>query len=290
MTAYYNEIEPTAAHVLECLIKDGAIAPGIVDRRSIAEVEPGDLDGFTQAHFFAGGGIWSVAARLAGWPDDRRLWTGSCPCQPISVAGKKKGADDPRHLWPDFHRLIRACRPAVVVGEQVSGKNGYHWFDGVASDLEGDGYSAEAIDIPACAVNSPHVRSRLYWRAVVDADGAGCREHSRPLSIQSQHAAPECAGGDPRRVADPGGVGCDGRTETPEREAQQRAAPEWSRPWDETEWIEGADGKFRRIKPGLRLLVDGLPGRVGLIRIGGNAIVAPLAAAVLQAVMESIDV
>lgn len=77
--AYYNEIDEDAAAVLEALIEDGVIAPGDVDRRSIKEVQPDDLKGYTQCHFFAGGGLWSVAARLAGWPDDRPLWTGSCP-------------------------------------------------------------------------------------------------------------------------------------------------------------------------------------------------------------------
>jgi DNA (cytosine-5)-methyltransferase 1 len=181
VAAYYNEIEPYAAEWLRNLIKAGHIADGEVDTRSIVDVQPFDLQGFDQCHFFAGIGGWSHALRLAGWPDSRPVWTGSCPCQPFSVAGKGGGVNDERHLWPHFHRLIRACRPSVVVGEQVAGKAGYGWFDGVRADLEGSGYSSRAVDIPALAVNAPHIRQRLYWVAldVADAslikrDGRGC--------------------------------------------------------------------------------------------------------------------
>ena len=166
MAAYYNEIEPYAAQWLRNLIKAGHIADGEVDTRSIVDVHPFDLQGFDQCHFFAGVGGWSHALRLAGWPDSRPVWTGSCPCQPFSVAGKGAGIDDPRHLWPHFHRLISAVRPPVVLGEQVAGKAGYGWFDGVRADLEGIGYAGRAVDIPALAVNAPHIRQRLYWVAL----------------------------------------------------------------------------------------------------------------------------
>ena len=166
MAAYYNEIEPYAAEWLRNLIKAGLIPHGEVDTRSIVDVSPDELRGYTQCHFFAGIGGWSHALRLAGWPDDRPIWTGSCPCQPFSVAGKGAGVDDARHLWPHFHRLIVACRPPVVMGEQVAGKAGYGWFDGVRTDLEGTGYAGRAVDIPALAVNAPHIRQRLYWVAV----------------------------------------------------------------------------------------------------------------------------
>ena len=165
MSAYYNEIEPYAAQWLRNLIKEGLIADGEVDTRSIVDVAPDDIRGFTQCHFFAGIGGWSYALRLAGWPDDRPVWTGSCPCQPFSVAGKGAGTDDPRHLWPHFHRLISAVRPPVVMGEQVAGAAGYGWLDGVRADLEREGYASRGADLPALAVNAPHIRQRLYWVA-----------------------------------------------------------------------------------------------------------------------------
>ena len=91
MPAYYNEIDPYAAQWLRNLISSGHIAAGDVDERSIVEVRPDDLRGYTQCHFFAGIGVLSHALRLAGWSDDRPVlvWTASLPCQPFSAAGKQ---------------------------------------------------------------------------------------------------------------------------------------------------------------------------------------------------------
>jgi hypothetical protein len=135
--AYYNEIDPFAAQWLRNLIAAGHIAPGEVDERSIEDVTPDDLRGFTQCHFFAGIGGWSYALRLAGWPDNEPIWTGSCPCQPFSAAGKGDGFADERHLWPHFFHLISERRPQHVFGEQVAAGNANAWFDLVQADLEG---------------------------------------------------------------------------------------------------------------------------------------------------------
>lgn len=183
--AYYNEIDPAAAHILRAMIDADVIAPGDVDTRSIKDIHPDDLSAYTQCHFFAGGGFWSVAARLAGWPDDRELWTGSCPCQPFSAAGKGLGTDDPRHLWPDFFRLIRARRPALVMGEQVAGAAGYGWFDGVRADLARENYASRAVDFPAGAVDAPHQRNRLYWAAVGSPTAPVERQHPRERRIEA---------------------------------------------------------------------------------------------------------
>jgi len=175
MAAYYNEFDPFAAAWLKELIKDGLIADGIVDERSIADVQPEDLRGFTQCHFFAGIGGWSAAARLAGWDDDRPMWTGSPPCQPFSTAGNRKGKDDLlRHLWPVFFNLIRECRPPVVFGEQVASAIRMGWFDDLQKDLEAEGYASAMVVLPACSVGAPHKRDRLFYVA----EGVGNAEHN----------------------------------------------------------------------------------------------------------------
>jgi len=170
MTVYYNEYDKYAAEWLRNLIAAGHIAPGVVDTRSIEDVHPADLKDFTQCHFFAGIGVWSLALRRAGWPDDRPVWTGSCPCQPFSAAGQGAGFADERHLWPAFHHLIRQRRPAAVLGEQVASKDADAWIDLVQDDLEGVGYRFGAIPFPSAGVGAPHIRDRLYW--VADTDGS----------------------------------------------------------------------------------------------------------------------
>ena len=169
MRAYYNEIEPYAAEWLRNLIAEGLIAPGDVDERSIEEVAPDELEGYTQCHFFAGTGGWGHALRLAGWPDERPVWTGSVPCQPLSSAGQRRGHADRRHLWPAFFRLIAERRPATLFGEQVASNLGREWLAGVRADLEHVGYACGAADLPAASVGAPHIRQRPWW--VADADG-----------------------------------------------------------------------------------------------------------------------
>ncbi|MFX3545052.1 DNA cytosine methyltransferase [Ralstonia mannitolilytica] len=163
--AYYNEFDPYAAQWLRNLIAAGHIAPGDVDERDIQDVRPDDLRGYTQCHFFAGIGVWSLALRRAGWPDDRSVWTGSCPCQPFSAAGKGLAFDDERHLWPAFHWLIQQRRPAVVLGEQVASKDADAWIDLVHADMEGMEYAFGSIPFPSAGVGAPHIRDRNYWMA-----------------------------------------------------------------------------------------------------------------------------
>jgi DNA (cytosine-5)-methyltransferase 1 len=179
--ALYNEIDPKAAAWLRELIRQGHIAPGDVSETSIEDLNPDDLRRYTQVHFFAGIGVWSYALRRAGWPDSRPVWTGSCPCQPFSAAGKGGGFDDERHLWPHFHWLISQCRPDVVFGEQVASKDGLAWIDLVQADLEGTGYANGAVDFCSAGVGAPHIRQRLYWfgERLADADGRDTEQFAR---------------------------------------------------------------------------------------------------------------
>lgn len=151
---YYNEFDPKAAAWLRELIAHGHIPAGVVDERSITEIQPHELSEFSQCHFFAGIGGWSYALQLAGWPADKHVWTGSCPCQPFSQAGKQMGRKDPRHLWPAFRRLVNRCRPAIVFGEQVASKDGRLWLAGVSANLETMGYATAAADLCAAGVGA----------------------------------------------------------------------------------------------------------------------------------------
>lgn len=168
---YYNENDKKMAAWLEGLIRDGLIPKGHVDVRSITDVRATDLLGYTQHHFFAGLGGWPYALQLAGWPEDKPVWTGSCPCQPFSSAGKQKGQADERHLWPAFFELIKGYNaigqrePVTVFGEQVSSAIRHGWLDGICSDLEGEGYTVGSCVLGAHSVSAPHIRQRLYWVA-----------------------------------------------------------------------------------------------------------------------------
>ena len=165
MSVYYNEHDPFATSWLKELINEGLIAEGDVDDRDIQDVKPNDLIGYTQCHFFAGIGVWSYALRQAGWPDDSSVWTGSCPCQPFSNAGKGKGFDDERHLWPAWYHLIEQCKPPVIFGEQVASKDGLSWIDLVQDDMEAENYAFAPVDLCAAGVGAPHIRQRLYFVA-----------------------------------------------------------------------------------------------------------------------------
>lgn len=174
--AYYNEIDPYAAQWLRNLISAGLIMPGEVDERSIADVQPDDIRGFTRCHFFAGIAGWDLALQLAEWPAERPVWTGSCPCQPFSEAGEKQGVNDERHLWPEWFRLIRERRPDIVFGEQVASAAGYQWIAGVHLEMESAAYSFGAADLAAAGVAAKHPRHRFFF--VADT----CRERlARPF-------------------------------------------------------------------------------------------------------------
>jgi DNA (cytosine-5)-methyltransferase 1 len=175
--AYYNEFDPYTAAWLRNLIAAGIIPDGEVDERSILDVDPADVAGFTQAHYFAGVGGWAFALRLAGWPDERPAATGSCPCQPLSSAGLQQGHVDKRHIWPAFYNHITKRRFPVVFGEQVTNPLGREWLAGVRADMEAARYAFGAANLPACCVGAPHERLRAFF--VADADEFGASEERK---------------------------------------------------------------------------------------------------------------
>ncbi len=294
MTAYYNEIDPYAAEWLRNLMRAGHIAPGDIDTRSIEDVHPDDLRGYTQCHFFAGIGVWSYALRQAGWPDDRPSWSGSCPCQPFSAAGKRAGFDDEWHLWPAWFHLIEQCRPPVVFGEQVASKDGLAWLDLVQDDLESTGYAFGAVDTCAAGFGAPHIRQRLYW--VAYNAGLEGRRRAEERAIERAVGAGGVAGG----VGNANGERRDrqhtllraeetGRDASDLPEAPRTGDIGQPRPtngvWRDADWLLCRDGKWRPVEPGSFPLAHGAPSRVGRLRAYGNAIVAPQAAEFIRAFM-----
>jgi DNA (cytosine-5)-methyltransferase 1 len=289
MAAYYNENDKKAAAWLRELIKAKAIAPGEVDERSIEEVTPNDLQGFDQCHFFAGIGGWSYALRLAGWPDERPVWTGSCPCQPFSAAGKGLGFADERHLWPAWDWLIGQCHPSVVFGEQVA--NAFGWLDLVSADLEGKGYAFGAAIVGAHSVGAPHIRQRLYFMAesqsqqrnrnrdagrrrggLANSNGLGNAKSNGRIAWRPESGE--------RSVVSAGVMG-DSNNKGSQGWGERRDGADQGTAWA-ADMVDCRDGKRRPIEPGTFPLAHGVPHRVGLLRGYGNAIVPQVAATFIK--------
>jgi DNA (cytosine-5)-methyltransferase 1 len=254
MTSYYNEHHKFAADWLRNLIAAGHIAPGVVDERSIEDVLPSDLRGFSQCHFFAGIGGWPIALRQLRWADDRPVWTGSCPCQPFSAPGAGLGFADERHLWPAFFHLIQECRPAVVLGEQVSGKDVDPWIDLVQADVEALDYAFGAVPFPAAGIGSPQIRDRVYWLADAAGDRWG-QEHPHVGRFVAR-------------------VGAEGLTAG-------------SLPGGACDWRLGLDGRRRPLEPGIEPVVDGFPGLLEQLRAYGNAVNVEAAKLLIGTFMEA---
>ena len=297
MPTYYNENNPYAAQWLRNLIASGHIAAGDVDERSIEDVAPDDLAGYSQCHFFAGIGGWSYALRLAGVPDDMPVWTGSCPCQPFSIAGKQRGTADERHLWPVWYRLIRERRPRIIFGEQVASDAALAWWDDVCADLEGADYACAAANLPSAGVAAPHSRQRIYWLA--DCNGNGREAAPFAALHDAQHHAESCGGSG--LLADTNDARPQGRIyggAYQERQALHGHAGRDSAtgdcwrcdsPWRDASHVFCRDGKWRPIapEPSFFPLVAGLSPGMGRLRAYGNAIVPQVAAAFVRAAYAS---
>lgn len=317
--AYYNEIDPFAAQWLRNLIAGGHIATGEVDERSIEDVTPDDLRGFTQCHFFAGIGVWSHSLRLAGWPDDKPVWTGSCPCQPFSAAGKGDGFDDERHLWPHFFHLISECRPQHVFGEQVASGNANTWFDLVQADLEGVGYAFGLVPFTSASIGAPHIRERAYWVAesiseqrqkLLPGLEKGNSEEGGWPPVKPSGLCSAGGMGDTNLTrleglgGDDSAAGWKGQTGSATPPGVHMRALEVNGFWRDADWLLCRDGKWRPVEPGTFPLVDGAAARLGRVepgvarvassnRVGrlkgyGNAINAQAAAEFIRAYMEGL--
>jgi DNA (cytosine-5)-methyltransferase 1 len=211
MTAYYNEFDPKAAAWLRQLIKNGDIADGTVDERSIIEVEAPDLKGFTQHHFFAGVGVWSYALRNAGWSDDRPVATASLPCQPFSAAGNQKGKEDERHLLPHFLELVGQCNFHTIFGEQVETAIKHGWLDDLYTEMENQDYSVGSAIIGAHSIGKPHIRKRIYWVAHSASERFKRREGCSSTGSKRESSGSAWDSGQGERMANPNGLRSEGQ-------------------------------------------------------------------------------
>jgi DNA (cytosine-5)-methyltransferase 1 len=250
LKVFYNEIDKYCCAWLSNLMDAGLITPGVICDRSIEDICPDELVGYRRVHMFAGIGLWDYALNIAGWGDDE-VWTGSCPCQPFSDAGKGLGFADDRHLWPVWFRLIRERRPATVFGEQVASKAARSWVDLVFADLEDLVYACGAAVLPVASVGGPQERDRLWWMA-----DANDQRRQRRIGQRQSHSA---------------------RQERPA--ARGELVRSMRGPWPP------GPGQVNDIP----ILVDGSSGRVGRLRAIGNAISPEVAEEFIAASMETLE-
>ncbi len=198
------------------------------------------------------------------------LLTGGFPCQPFSVAGKRKGAADERALWPEMLRVIDGAKPAWIIGENVAGIVTME-LDNILSDLEAIGYSAWPLVIPACAVDARHRRDRVW----IVANATRELQHGRGQSRNGRGQHPD--GGEDvahAHSASPQG------NERAERGASQRANPGEHCQWrDEGEWFA---------ESGMGRVAHGIPNRAHRLRGLGNAIVPQVAYEIIRAIQPHI--
>ena len=192
--------------------------------------------------------------------------TGGYPCQPFSVAGKRRGEADDRHLWPEFARLIRELRPRWVLGENVAGHISMG-LDDVLADLEGLGYSWEAFVIPACAVDAKHRRARLW--IVGNANNEG--ESTGAINDETSEL--------PQVVADTASSRQSGQGQPLERGGTTTARE------GQTDNVESVSiGAKWSSEPDVGRVVNGIPKRVDRLRGLGNAIVPQIAELIFRAI------
>lgn len=208
---------------------------------------------------------------------DVDIITGGYPCQPFSVAGRQKGADDERHLWPAMFELIKRKRPSWVIGENVGGHVNMG-LDEVLSDLENEGYQARAFVIPACAVNALHRRDRVW--IVANADSTGWRQGDKEVA-REQSEQFDSVHLQSRQIHSDAS-----------NDRLQGSAKE---PLFRIEYLQGElirSGETVRIvsdscQSGVPGITHGFPGRVDRIKSLGNAVVPQIPQIIGEAIMRA---
>ena len=205
------------------------------------------------------------------------LITGGYPCQPFSFAGKRGGATDDRHLWPEMFRIIKQAKPTWIVAENVAGHINMG-LDQVLSDLEGEGYSCRPVVIPACAVDAPHRRDRVW----IIANAERNRRHQG--SEQAGRQARDEADGHDRDLRC---AMADTNTTGPqEREVFSGSQNEAGRtPQGETSERDN----WWTTEPAVGRVAHGVPRRVDRLKGLGNAIVPQVAYQILKPIGDSYE-
>jgi DNA (cytosine-5)-methyltransferase 1 len=238
------------------------------------------------------------------------LLTGGFPCQPFSVAGKQRGKDDNRYLWPEMCRVIREARPAWIIGENVAGIVNLA-LDTVCADLEAEGYEVEPIIIPACAVDAPHRRDRVWIIANINglrsqkqgaeqqAGGAGqLLENKRPSRTTLANTESSQSGQSSQRKGREdigrGSQDCGG-TEDEGKEVVANTVKQGREGREDAE-RQSVDGYFGCggttygqsgeaiwiAEPNVGRVAHGIPNRVAKLRGLGNAIVPQVASEIIR--------
>ena len=251
------------------------------------------------------------------------LICGGPPCQPVSLAGKRQGQSDDRWLWGEALRLVESIQPRWCLFENPPGIVSLG-LDRILVDLEALDYATGTLEIPACAVDAPHIRQRVW--IVAESVGNGREVRTREPAASGKRGSSNRGkhGQQPQddgtgQLADAEGMGCppgvsnhvgaaegkinssgdeseDGNVADPNGEHRRPGAEGKNgerdvvavstNAWDGGEWIECTDGKSRRVKPGVRLLAHGVSGRVARLRALGNAVVPQVVERIGRAMME----
>ena len=253
--------------------------------------------------------------RTIDFEGDIDVITGGYPCQPFSVAGKQKGAADDRHLWPSMFEIIKHKRPRWVVAENVAGHITMG-LDEVLFDLESEGYTARPVVIPACAVDAPHRRDRVWivahsqptrtggasgeagheGRASREDRGEGIRQGDRPTGAgrtiaASEDVADAANNGTGRRQQQPqGGEGSGhvAHADNPRLQGreQRRTSGEGkgsSRPTTQRSEDGGRQGWLP--EPDVGRVATGVPNRVDRLKALGNAVVPQVVTQIGKAIL-----